>query len=219
MNIYQKLNAAREQFHMVKMEKSGKNTFAKYDYFTLSDFIKPALKVMSANGLCATVSFSADIATMTIVNIEKLDEHIVITSPMGSALLKGCHEVQNLGAVQSYLRRYLWVAALEIVEHDALDSSKPLDPPARAVYKTPIKQPSLAGIGDDLPPDVKNFLLELAESTKELCSAGNAHGALAMLKEQNLEGDQNIYLDRHLPSPVRSALRKAAAEAKETATA
>jgi hypothetical protein len=45
---------------------------------------------------------------------------------MSSAALKGCHEVQNLGAVQTYLRRYLWVAALEIVEHDALDSSKPL---------------------------------------------------------------------------------------------
>ena len=123
MNIYQKLNAAREQFHQVKMEKSGKNTFAKYDYFTLSDFIKPALKVMSTNGLCATISFSADIATMTIVNIEKLDEQIVITSPMGSALLKGCHEVQNIGAVETYQRRYLWVAALEIIEQDALEEA------------------------------------------------------------------------------------------------
>jgi hypothetical protein len=123
MNIYQKLNQAREQFHQIKMEKSGKNTFAKYDYFTLSDFIKPALKVMSANGLCATVSFDALIATMTIVNIEKPDETIVLTSPMGSALLKGCHEVQNIGAVETYQRRYLWVAALEIIEQDALEES------------------------------------------------------------------------------------------------
>ena len=123
MNIYQKLNSAREQFHQVKMEKSGKNTFAKYDYFTLSDFIKPALKVMSVNGLCAIVSFSADIATMTIVNIEKMDETIVLTSPMGSALLKGCHEVQNIGAVETYQRRYLWVAALEIIEQDALEET------------------------------------------------------------------------------------------------
>jgi hypothetical protein len=43
---------------------------------------------------------------------------------MSSAALKGCHEVQNLGAVQTYLRRYLWVAALEIVEHDAIDASE-----------------------------------------------------------------------------------------------
>jgi len=42
---------------------------------------------------------------------------------MGSAALKGCHEVQNIGAVETYQRRYLWVAALEIVEHDALDKT------------------------------------------------------------------------------------------------
>jgi len=49
----------------------------------------------------------------------------VITSPMSSAALKGCHDVQNLGAVQTYIRRYLWVTAMEIVEHDAIDSSEP----------------------------------------------------------------------------------------------
>jgi hypothetical protein len=44
---------------------------------------------------------------------------------MSTAALKGCHEVQNLGAVETYIRRYLWVTALEIVEHDAIDSAEP----------------------------------------------------------------------------------------------
>jgi hypothetical protein len=42
---------------------------------------------------------------------------------MSRAELKGCHEVQNLGAVQTYLRRYLWTTAFEVVEHDALDAT------------------------------------------------------------------------------------------------
>ena len=41
---------------------------------------------------------------------------------MGSAQLKGCHIVQNIGAVETYQRRYLYVSALAIVEHDALDA-------------------------------------------------------------------------------------------------
>jgi hypothetical protein len=45
---------------------------------------------------------------------------------MSEASLKGCHPVQNLGAVETYVRRYLWVTALEIVEHDGLDSSAPI---------------------------------------------------------------------------------------------
>jgi hypothetical protein len=42
---------------------------------------------------------------------------------MGSANLKGCHEIQNIGACETYSTRYLWTAALCIVEHDALDST------------------------------------------------------------------------------------------------
>ncbi len=53
---------------------------------------------------------------------------------MGSAALKGCHEVQNVGAVETYQRRYLWVAALEIVEHDAIDSSDGNTGPTRAEW-------------------------------------------------------------------------------------
>jgi hypothetical protein len=60
---------------------------------------------------------------MTIVDVENPTDRIVISSPMAEAQLKGCHPVQNLGASQTYLRRYLWVAALEIIEHDAVDSS------------------------------------------------------------------------------------------------
>ena len=42
---------------------------------------------------------------------------------MAKAELKGAHEIHNLGAVQTYQRRYLWMTALELVEHDAIASS------------------------------------------------------------------------------------------------
>ena len=133
MNIYQKLNAARETFHAIKLEKSGHNKFAGYYYFELGDFLPHALKVLKAQNLTAVVSFETSIATMRIIDCDKPDDVITITSPMGSASLKGCHEVQNIGAVETYQRRYLWVTALEIVEHDALDASEPIDPANLAI--------------------------------------------------------------------------------------
>ena len=204
MNIYQKLNAAREQFHQVKMEKSGKNTFAKYDYFTLSDFIKPALKVMSANGLCATVSFSADIATMTIVNIEKLDEQIVITSPMGSALLKGCHEVQNIGAVETYQRRYLWVAALEIIEQDALDSTTERD--KSAVPKISGRD-AMKEEFDSLTPERQNIVMAVVNSVTDRFNADDVIGAYDEYTGLT-DNSEKMGAWYHLPSNVRSALTK-----------
>mgnify|MGYP001175606104 CR=1 FL=1 len=123
MNVYQKLNEARAKFHESKLKKSGLNKFAGYNYFELADFVVPALDIFRAVGLTSVISFGKDEAKMEIVNIEAPEEKVIITSPMSTAALKGCHEVQNLGAVQTYLRRYLWVAALEIVEHDAIDST------------------------------------------------------------------------------------------------
>src|SRR4249919_926279 len=122
-SVHRKLSTARQKFHTLELKKSGKNTFAGYEYFELGDFLVPALKVFDEVGLGATISFDREIATMTIVDLDNVTDTITITSPMGSAALKGCHEVQNIGAVETYQRRYLWVAALEIVEHDALDKT------------------------------------------------------------------------------------------------
>ena len=113
MNVYQKLNEARQMFHGATIKKSGQNKFAGYKYFELGDFVIPALEIFKTVGLTSVIRFGKEEAVLEIVNTDKPEEKIVITSPMSTAALKGCHEVQNLGAVQTYLRRYLWVAALE----------------------------------------------------------------------------------------------------------
>lgn len=123
MTIYKKLNEARRKFHSKQLKKSGQNKFAGYSYFELGDFILPAMEIFESVGLCGIVSFTKELATLTIVDTED-GTNFVITSPMGTANLKGCHEIQNIGACETYQRRYLWMAAYEILEHDAIDSSE-----------------------------------------------------------------------------------------------
>ena len=122
MSVFKKLNTARVRFHGAQLKKTGNNTFSNYKYFELGDFLPAALKIFDEIGLCAVVSFGFDLAEMKIVDVDT-GEATFITSPMSQAQLKACHPVQNLGAVQTYLRRYLWTAALEIVEHDAIDAT------------------------------------------------------------------------------------------------
>ena len=64
MNVYQKLNEAREQFHKAKLKKSGHNKFANYYYFELGDFLIPALEIFKSHGLTSIISFGDDIASM-----------------------------------------------------------------------------------------------------------------------------------------------------------
>jgi len=113
-----------------QLKKSGKNKFAGYEYFELGDFLPAIQDICQKVGLCGMVSFTATDAYLTIHETEG-DGFVTFTSPMSSAALKGCHDVQNLGAVQTYLRRYLWTNAFEIVEHDALDAVMGKDEPVK----------------------------------------------------------------------------------------
>jgi len=121
MSVYKKLQEARCEMQTMSLKKSGNNKFAGYSYFELGDFLPVINDLFRAKGLCSVVSYTADLATLRVIDVED-GAHIEFTSPMGSANLKGCHEVQNIGAVETYQRRYLYVTALEIVEHDALDA-------------------------------------------------------------------------------------------------
>ncbi len=204
MNVYTKLNHARERFHSRQLKKSGHNKFANYYYFELGDFVIPALEIFKDVGLTSVISFTKDYADMRIVNTDKPEESITITSPMSTAALKGCHEVQNLGAVQTYLRRYLWVAALEIVEHDALDATTGRKGDA------PIVTPK-GNVGDDLPEEEKEFLREMAASCEDLVNQDKATEAANMVDEAMLEADQKVWLWGLLTAKTRAAIKKAKA--------
>ena len=122
MGVYKKLADARKMMRSRTLKKSGHNKFAGYNYFELGDFLHPALEIFDELGLISIVSFTKEQAELCIVDTVGGGE-IVFTCPFGSAALKGCHEVQNMGACQTYNRRYLYTLALELLEHDALDST------------------------------------------------------------------------------------------------
>jgi hypothetical protein len=121
MKVYKKLVAVRSELQAMSLSKSGHNKFAGYKYFELGDFLPSIQMLFNKHGLCDVISFDQNIAVMNIYDVDD-GSFVTFTSPMGSANLKGCHEVQNIGAVETYQRRYLYVTALAIVEHDALDA-------------------------------------------------------------------------------------------------
>lgn len=137
MSVHEKLMKARLTLQATKLEKTGHNKFAGYKYFELGDFLPVVQKIFYDLKLSGYVSYLPDVAVLTITDMED-NSQLFINSPMATAALKGAHDIQNLGAVQTYLRRYLWVTAMEIVEHDILDASLGAEPKAKPVVKTPV---------------------------------------------------------------------------------
>jgi hypothetical protein len=91
---------------------------------------------------------------------------------------------------------------MELVEHDALDATTGRKGDA------PIITPK-GGIGDDLDNEVKTYLMELAESCRSLVANGRAREAYDMIKSEQLETDQEVWLSSQMDSATRSAIKKA----------
>lgn len=199
--VHLKLMRARLMLQDKQLKKSGHNKFAGYSYFELGDFIPTINEIFFDVGLCGVVSYDAEIASLTITDVDD-GTSIVITSPMADANLKGCHPIQNLGAVETYTRRYLWVTAMEIVEHDALDSSAPLK--EEKIIITPTQ-----GATDNIPEEELQYLRELAVDLIAICEQEEPKKAWVKLEAENLDAEQKIALWTLLPSKVRSALKSA----------
>jgi hypothetical protein len=138
MSVHKKLMQVRVDLARKGLQRSGHNKFAGYKYFELGDFIPQAMDLFLKNNLCGIVSYSPEEATLTITDVED-GTCVVIHSPMATAALKGAHDIQNLGAVESYQRRYLWMTALELTESDPIDSAPPVDIPKKDIPKPIVK--------------------------------------------------------------------------------
>jgi len=205
-SIYKKLMAARVAFNAIPLKKSGLNKFAGYSYFQLADFLPQAQQTFNDIGLCGVISYGLEIATLTIYDMDT-DQKIEITSPMAEANLKGSHPIQNLGAVETYTRRYLWMTALELVEHDAIDSSEPVNDkgikPAKGVNKP------TDGAWDNMNPEEQESVQTVAMVVMGYAEDNQIADAFIALEDYcGLDNDLKIAVWSRLPSNVRSAIKK-----------
>jgi len=205
--VHKKLMEARLRLQNTKLAKSGHNKFAGYQYFELGDFL-PTVQVIFADlGLCGVVSYTADTAKLTITDTED-GTSLEITSPMGSAALKGCHEVQNVGAVETYQRRYLWVTAMEIVEHDALDAvtgSKDAEP----VKKVSPVRPNSAGedFWNNADEEEKKFLNGILSEIRDHLAANFPADAALAFYSSKMDMEEQAAVWSQLGSKERAAIK------------
>jgi hypothetical protein len=121
MTVYKKLTEARLKLLSADMKKSGKNKFAGYEYFELGDFIPHIHQIFNEVGLCGVFSFEGSNVTLTIHDVDGTGS-VAFVSPVVSASNPKGQAIQDLGSTHTYLRRYLWLMAMEITEHDSVDA-------------------------------------------------------------------------------------------------
>jgi len=121
-NIYEKIQIVKSKLLEANIKKSGLNRFANYSYYELADLTPYIIKFCKEVGLFTQITFANGDATLIIRNIDKPEEFEQYVSPMKELELKGCNQIQALGGVETYSRRYLYLSAFDIIENDMFDS-------------------------------------------------------------------------------------------------
>lgn len=122
-NVYLRLQRARVALQNLNIKKTGENKYSNFKYFELSNFIPPLNEILLKNGLTTNFSIAEEQAKLTVINVDNPEEQILFTSPIADAPLKGCTPIQSIGAIHTYMKRYLYLNALEITEDDILDKN------------------------------------------------------------------------------------------------
>lgn len=194
--VYEKLQKARIRLQHTELKKSGHNKFAGYKYFELGDFLPAIQSIFFELKLCPVVSFGTELATLRIIDTES-GGCVTFTSPMAEAQLKGCHPIQNLGAVETYSRRYLYVTALEIVEHDAIDSSEPVS-----------SKPITVDAFESMHKEDQEIIRSIGVEAISLLAKNDIEGAVDYINGLDLDADSKTALWSLFDSKQRSAIKK-----------
>lgn len=148
MNIYQKLLKARAMFLEADVKKTGKNMHLSFKYFELEDIVPTATRIFGEVGIVPLVNFTADTATMTIVNTDNPEETVTFVSPFNQIApivsntgKQATNEMMALGSSITYMRRYLYMIALDICESDGIDANAGVPAPAAPAPKAPPATP------------------------------------------------------------------------------
>lgn len=121
LNIYQKIQKIKVEISNKKLKKTGENKYSGFKYYELQDFLPTIVILCDRYQLFTMFELVPDKAILTIVNAENDKESIEYTMPTADLELKGANKIQSIGGVQTYLRRYLYMNAFDIVESDTFD--------------------------------------------------------------------------------------------------
>lgn len=129
MNLYQKVAKIKGEMSSMKFSKTGRNSFTKFNYFQLDDFEPTLEKLCSQYGIVTYFMFALDAARMVVVDADDPTQKIEVDSPVDVSFGKTSTKMQDIGAMQTYARRYLFMSFFGITESDFLDEVAGMDNP------------------------------------------------------------------------------------------
>ena len=173
-NLNESIINIRVKLQNSKIKKSGKNKFAGFDYFELADFLPRLNELMLEEGINDNFKITNEIASLTLIKGEERQEYtmpyVMFETPLtfkkdksGNYMknqngefiqVPSMQDIQYLGALNTYYKRYLYLNAFGITDREIIDSMDNSN-----LEKNPI---------DELKDKIKKYGTKASAKLKEL---------------------------------------------------
>ena len=138
--LNQSIISIRVKLQKNNLKKSGKNTFAGFDYFELSDFLPTLNELMLEEGVNDIFTIETDmnetmVAKLTLIKGGETQDYRMpfklFETPTNLKKdkdtgeireVKSMQDIQYLGALNTYYKRYLYLNAFGITDGDLIDA-------------------------------------------------------------------------------------------------
>lgn len=148
--LNEKLETIKLGLRKVINTKSGYNTHSKFKYYQLEDFLPQVLELFARYHIYneyfidtelevmeETIEYDeennkeykkvvkrpVEYAYLYLQDLDNIDDEMVYKLKTAEASVYGAAAIQNLGAKITYMKRYIYMSLLDIVEPDAVDAA------------------------------------------------------------------------------------------------
>lgn len=125
-NLNESIISIRVKLQNAKLKKSGKNKFAGFDYFELADFLPKLNELMLEESINDRFVIKDGYATLEIQKGEEINIYTIpferFDTPLNKNGQPSMQDIQYLGALNTYYKRYLYLNAFGITDGEVIDS-------------------------------------------------------------------------------------------------
>lgn len=131
MSVPERLQMAKVELQSKGLKKTGHNEFAKFNYFTLDDFLPSVNEIFLRLRLYSRFWIEQKVIDGIIyeyahLKVSDFDNPLMCEeTSTPTAEWNNPNPIQALGGKHTYMRRYLYMNLLDISETDIVDASQP----------------------------------------------------------------------------------------------
>lgn len=116
----------RVELQNLKLKKSGLNKFAGFTYFELADFMPTLNTLMQKYQVNDIITIESDTITLKLTKGAECNSYsmpfVIYETPVNRQGQKSMQDIQYLGALNTYYKRYLYLNAFGITDGEIIDS-------------------------------------------------------------------------------------------------